>query len=166
MTDDEKKAQYAEWRAQWMERAKSVSSMEDLTTFLTELIEFKHDYNTIVEAVVAGMYATLKMLDRSKAGGLSGFQASALGLKLLAEINDWRGPFRVIRYSDMLYPQYAYRFEKTIDASTWSWLREEAVKLLHAQESRDGLEPVQAHWKSILEKFEIPFGYTLAKRDS
>jgi len=168
MTDDEKKAQYEAWRAQWMERAKTVSSMEDLTNFLGELIDFKHDYNTIVEAVVAGMYATLKALDRSKAGGLSGFQASVIGLKLLAEINGWRGPFRVLVYNNMLFPQYADRFERTIDPSTWSWLRDEAKRLL--TETRDepvGPSPrVVAHWKSIVEGFQIPFGYTLAKKDT
>jgi hypothetical protein len=58
----------------------------------------------------------------------------------------------------MLYPQYDYKFEKTISTDTWHALQEEAKKNLV---ERDPHPNVKAHWESIVEG-KIPFGYVIS----
>lgn len=40
------------------------------------------------------------------------------------------GPFSLLQYSDMLYPQYGEKFGKIIPSGVMLWLRQEAAKKL------------------------------------
>ena len=61
----------------------------------------------------------------------------------------------------MLYPQYEYKFDKTISPETWSALQNEASRKL--QESSGFVHPdVVKHWKNIVDG-KVPFGYKVKK---
>lgn len=81
-------------------------------------------------------------------------------------ILDWEYPcnecgLKLIDYDKMLYPQYEYRFRKTIDESTWNRLQETAKK--HLEERDDYVsDNVKAHWESIVAG-KVPFGYYVTK---
>ena len=62
----------------------------------------------------------------------------------------------------MLYPQYEYKYEKTIDKITWENLQKAAKKNL--EESPDAHPDVIKHWQSIVDG-NIPFGYKIKKED-
>lgn len=153
-------------RAKWLTEAREVSTPQQLGTFLEMLANHPHDYNTCVEATVAALLATMRVM--SKRLGLTGFQASVIALKVAAEIMVIRGPLKLIRYEQMLYPQNEHYFAREISPDTWSWLRaaaESKVKF-YLEEKDPHVHPaVLEHWKSIL-SFKIPFGYTLEKARS
>ena len=79
-------------------------------------------------------------------------------------IRDWtysnnKCGMKITDYDDMLYPQYGYKFEKTISTDTWHAIQEEAKKRLA---ETDYAHPnVKAHWESIIAG-NIPFGYTIS----
>lgn len=65
---------------------------------------------------------------------------------------------RLIDYDNMLYPQYGYKFEKTISANTWEGLQKQAKENIKAKINAH--PDVIEHWNSIANG-EIPFGYTV-----
>ena len=93
--------------------------------------------------------------------GITGFQA---GFVMWDFIRDWnyrsnKCGMKITDYDDMLYPQYAYKFEKIIGPAIWADLQETAKKRL---EELDNVHPiVKAHWQSIVDGI-VPFGYTVA----
>ena len=75
-------------------------------------------------------------------------------------MTEYRGkPLALIDYTKMLYPQYNYKFEKTISTSTWEYLQKETKKKI--EETPDANVNVIAHWKSIVNG-TIPFGYKIS----
>ena len=65
----------------------------------------------------------------------------------------------LIDYDNMLYPQYAYKFEKTIAPNTWKSLQE-AVREKIEQDGEYAHPEVLKHWKSIADGI-VPFGYQI-----
>jgi hypothetical protein len=69
----------------------------------------------------------------------------------------------MIDYDNMLFPQYAYKFEKTISSDIWKLLQEEAQRKL--EEDSDYANPdVINHWKSIVDGV-VPFGYKIEEEN-
>lgn len=78
--------------------------------------------------------------------------------RLFREILNARGPVKIIKYEDMLYPQHRYLFSKTIDKDTADWLQVEARKRL--DENPDAPEETKRHWRKLGDG-TLPFGYKL-----
>jgi hypothetical protein len=153
---------------QWRKEAKE-QTLETLPAWLKHLSEdYDHDYGTICHAIALGAYAAAGVVDRGPHGGITGFQASAIMWEFMRYWNNIEGPCRLMQYSNMLYPQYEDKYNKTIDKSTWEWLQKEArAKLYRVAEDRLGgqLEPttlVLEHWQTIIDG-KVPFGYTIEK---
>lgn len=148
---------------QWREEAETVESVD---AFIDKLVtEYQHDYGTIVHACHSVMLAALNKLNRSEQGGITGFQASCLGWVLVPKmfcIEDGT-PLRLIDYSNMLYPQYADRFQKTISPDTWAFLQKEAEE---SEKDPNFIEhatsEVKSHIRAIREG-HVPFGYTVVE---
>jgi hypothetical protein len=145
-------------REGWYGRARGVT-LKTLHGFLAELAEFPHDYNTIVYATAAAALAAACALDKSPNGGITGFQAGAVFWEFFGEWMHERGkPARMVRYENMLFPQYEDHFQKTITPSTWKWLQEQAKKNL--AESGHAAPGIRAHWENIVDG-RVPFGYSV-----
>lgn len=145
---------------EWFKEAK-LQTLNTLPSFMEHVInDYVHDYGTVCHAVSACALAAAWAANRSEGarGGITGFQA---GFTLFDFIFQWQYPsnktgLRIINYDDMLYPQYQYKFEKTIGKSTWESLQKEAKTRL---EERGRLaDRVKAHLESIVNG-SVPFGY-------
>lgn len=143
---------------QWYAASESMT-LADLPAFLALLTtEYKHDYGTIVHAITAAGLAAMRAVNRSPAGGISGFQASGVMWEFVKRWLHENGPLRLVMYDRMLFPQYEEDFDRTITPQVFKFLQIEASKNLAKAEH----EPVDAkvldHWKSIA-KGQVPFGY-------
>ena len=92
--------------------------------------------------------------------GITGFQA---GCVMWDFIKDWsfRGNkcgLKIVNYDDMLYPQYNYKFQKTIKKDTFEALQKAAENNLKKHQFSSSA--VIKHWKSIVDG-NVPFGYII-----
>lgn len=143
---------------EWFEEAKK-QTVDILPQFINHIMsDYQHDYGTICHAIAAAALAATYAADNTPRGGITGFQASFV---MWDYIKQWMKPnnecgLKLIDYDDMLYPQYEYKYEKTISSETWRRLQEEAAKNL--KEVDYAVNEVCAHWQSIVDG-KIPFGY-------
>jgi hypothetical protein len=141
-------------RDEWMTEAKN-QTLETLPAFLEKLSKHQHDYGTICRAIAAAGIAAMWALEKSPAGGITGFQAGCI---IWDVIDAWgafsSGPKRMVTYDELLYPQYKDKF-KTISKDTWEWVQAEARKNL--EKNGPAHERVQEHWRSIVNG-SVPFG--------
>lgn len=146
--------------AKWYE-ARPTNAAE-LTALIEDILSVEHTYSSIVEGVAAAACAAARTINaHPEQGGITGFQASFVMWRFLEHFMQMRGPLRVVRYEEMLYPQHADRFEKTISADTFKTLQEEAVaKLGRIETDGDVDSEVVAHWRSIADG-TVPFGYKI-----
>ena len=137
-------------------------SLEKLPAFLKKLTkEYRHDYGTICHALTAGAIATMWAMNRTPQGGITGFQASCIMWEFIKQWMGYKTPMRLIKYEEMLYPQYAHKFNNTISTETWKFLQDEANKKLA---EKGAVETVRIHWQSIADGI-VPFGY-IVKEES
>lgn len=143
----------------WKAEAASVT-LETLPAFLTKLTtEYQHDYGTICHALAAAMHAAFHAVEGSPAGGITGFQASCVMWQVLQNTFHIEAPARLLNYRNLLYPQYADKFQ-TIDPETWDAVRKIAQENLES--APEHMHPeVRAHMESVAEGV-IPFGLRLA----
>jgi hypothetical protein len=140
----------------WMEEAKKVKTLSQLMEFHVHLTEdYDHDYGTIVHAIAAAMMASFSVMNESKQGGITGFQASCLGWEMIEKFMG-KMPMggRLQNYNDLMYPQLSYRFN-SITSETASKIKDGAIS--HLKEGGTAHPDVIAHWKKLAEG-EIPFG--------
>lgn len=151
-------------REDWYERAKN-QTLETLPTFLKELADYPKDYNTSVYAIgAAAVAASWAMNNEGCYGGITGFQGGCVMWEYVEHWMGYKGPMKLTQYNDMLYPQYAYRYDKTMTEDTWVWLKQEARKNLEEwMEGKCDPNPrVTNHWLKIVNG-EMPYGYILEK---
>jgi hypothetical protein len=144
-------------------------TMETLPAFMELALNRSQDYGTICVAIGYCAVAAAKAANRSKHGGITGFQASAVFWEF---VRGWgtfgEGPKRMVNYTNLLYPQHCDDFT-TISSDTWDWVKEEAAKNIAESEGPTGkigsddfyVAPhpdVLAHWKRIVESDRPPFG--------
>ena len=152
---------------EWFAEARK-QTVETLPAFMNHLMsDYDHDYGTVVHAISACAVAAAWAADNTPDGGITGFQASFI---MWDFIRQWSKPdnkcgLRLVDYDLFLYPQYEYRFEKTMDEDNWDAIQKEAQRLLdEASEGYPDKHPVHpdviAHWKSIVDG-HLPFGYSV-----
>lgn len=138
-------------------------TLETLPEFMRHVMnDYEHDYGTVCHAVAACAIAAAWAANNADGarGGITGFQA---GFVMWDFIRQWSYPsvkttMRILNYDDMLYPQYEYKYQKTIDSDTWKLLQKAAKKNL--EEKDYAHKDVVDHWKSIVDG-NVPFGYTV-----
>ena len=140
------------------EDRKNINSFDELISFLQNVKEnYNHGYEEAPRAIAQAALATAWYL--SSEFGITGFQA---GFVMWDFILDWqyidnKCGLRMIDYDYMLYPQYEYKFKKTLSTETFELLQKEAKKLL---EEHVGNPLVIEHWQSIVDG-KVPFGYKI-----
>ncbi len=140
-------------------------TLDTLRPFIDEaLAEGGKGYGEICVALGAIAAAAAKAADRSPQGGITGFQAGAVFWEFVRQWGVFdEGPKKILCYRDVLYPQSCYKFKQAFDAETWTWLQDNAKKLL--AESGDHAHPnVVAHWK-MLAAGALPEGFSLTSED-
>ena len=132
---------------------------EELPDFFARIVHgYNHDYGTACHAVAACALAAAWAACGDNDIGLSGFQA---GFVMWDFIKNWtktanKCGLKLVDYDDFLYPQYWYKYEKTISRDIWEGIQKEAK---HRLETEGNVHPeVLNHWRKIAEGI-VPFGY-------
>ena len=133
---------------QWYIDARA-QSLATLPEFLRHLsYDYAHDYGTICHAIAAAGIAAMWAVERSPSGGITGFQSGCIMWEVIRAWGSFpEGPKRMVSYEDMLYPQYAHKFEKVISQNTWDWLIAEAKKHIAASPDTNVHSDVARHWQ-------------------
>lgn len=144
---------------EWYKQAKAMT-LEKLLEFLRHLTEdYGHDYGTICHAIAASAIAAAWAVERAPCGGITGFQAGAVMWEFISKWMSYEGkPLRLMKYEDMLFPQYATKF-RSISTETWQWLQDEAKKQMACCDGAV-VPSVKEHWQSIIDG-RVPFGYAV-----
>lgn len=149
-----------EMRDELREKRKNIHTFEELTAFLDDVEKnYGHGYGDAPRAIAQASLAVAWYL--ADKYGITGFQA---GFVMWDFIRDWnysgnKCGMKLVDYDNMLYPQYDYKFEKTISSDTWNAIRDEAKQRL--VETEYAHPNVKAHWEKIIAG-NIPFGYTVS----
>lgn len=136
---------------------KNIKSLEDLTNYIQNIKDnYNIGYGTAPRAIAQAALATAWYL--SDVFGITGFQA---GCVMWDFIRDWSFShnecgLKIVDYDTMLYPQYDYKFQKTISKDTFEALQKAAKNNLETHEFAHS--DVVKHWKSIVDG-NVPFGY-------
>lgn len=142
------------------EKRKGVNTFEELISFLRDVKEnYNTTYGVAPRAIAQAALAVAWYL--SSEFEITGFQASFITWEFIYGFGrpDSKCGLKLVDYDDMLYPQYQYRYEKTISKDTWDKIQEQAK---HNLDNIDHASPnVINHWKSIVSG-KIPFGYTVS----
>lgn len=154
----EESPEFAAIKEEWFNTAKSIKNPEEFTDFYNHLMnDYRHDYGTIVHAIGAITVAAAQMAAIEQ--GITGFQASLI---MWSFIMEWVYPYnkcglKLICYDDMLYPQYAHKFDKTISKEVMDSLQKEAEKQMK-ENGRNCHKDVYSHWSRLALGIP-PFGY-------
>jgi hypothetical protein len=156
-----KKEELKVLRQSWYDEARKQTN-ETIPSFLQKLFEYNHDYNTICYACGAAAVAAATAIDNHS---ITGFQANAIMWEFVTEwLQEQDKPMRLVKFENMLYPQYKSDFDKTILQETADWLISKAKEKLELYTDLAAHPDVLAHWKSLA-KGELPFGYRIVKEN-
>ena len=147
-----------ETKQELKDKRKNIKSFDDLVEFIKDVDEhYNIGYGDAPRAIAQAALATAWYL--SGRFGITGFQA---GATMWDFIQDWgsiaelTNCAKLVDYDNLLYPQYEYKFDKSIDSETWENIQKAAKKLLS---DRDYAHPnVIKHWQSIVDG-KVPFGF-------
>lgn len=146
---------------EWFAEARK-QTMDTLPAFIDKIMNgYVHDYGTICHAVAACAIAAAWAANSAPSGGITGFQAGFVMWDFIKQwsFSDNECGLKIMDYDNMLYPQYEYRFEKTISPETWKKLQEKAKeRLLMDRHTAHPL--VVEHWERIADG-NVPFGYVV-----
>lgn len=138
-------------------KRKDIKTFDDLVAFLKDVRDnYGNGYGEAPRAMAQAALAVAWYL--SSEFGITGFQA---GFVMWDFIKGWikthnECGLKLVDYDDMLYPQYDYKFERTISSSVWENLQKQAKENLESNEHAS--QNVITHWKSIVSG-KVPFGY-------
>jgi len=113
---------------QWYKDARE-QFIDELPGFINHLLnDYNHDYGTICHALSAGAIATITAMNKSPQGGITGFQAGAIMWEFIRHWNyaGNKTGLSILDYDNFLYPQYEYRYQKTIRPDIWKAIQEQA----------------------------------------
>lgn len=147
----------------WFEEAKKVT-FDTLPAFMKRVMDdYEHDYGTVCHAIAACSLAAAWAANDMKGarGGITGFQS---GFVMWGFVQHWlmiKGPMKLVKFEEMLFPQYEDQFDKTISKDTMKWLVEQAKEKL-AGDNEFMHADVLEHLKGVA-KGLVPFGYRVVK---
>lgn len=161
--EDEEKSKSVNWDE--LKKESEDVTLDNLKEFIEKLVENgRGSYDGAVKAT--GLAASAIAWIMCKKLDLTGFQASAVNFEFL---RDWyyrsnKTGLRIINYDDFLYPQYEYKYQKTISKDLWDAMQKAAAdEIENAKEKSYTVnESVANHWRSIIEG-KVPFGYVVTE---
>ena len=146
-----------EVKKELQDKRKEIKTFDDLVAYLKDIKDnYDCGYGGAPRAIAQASVAVADYL--SSEFGITGFQAS---FAMWNFIRDYvytgnKCGLRIINYDDMLYPQYSFKFQKTITSETFNALQRQARENL--KEYQSAAERVALHWQKIANG-EVPFGY-------
>lgn len=153
---------YEDYKKEIIELSTGIKSIDDLPEVCHKILDgYFHTYSTIVDAIGACCIAAAWAADRSEHGGISVFQAGCVMWYFIRNYmyrNNKVG-LKITDYDDMLFPQNADKFEKTIPRHIFESLQKAAEEKL-AKDNGYAHPNVVEHWINITEG-EVPFGYKI-----
>ena len=150
---------------EWQEHVTHIKTIEEFNDFFNSLMNnYYFDYGTQCRAI--GLLAVAAAWLGANTEPITGFQASFVMWEF---IQNWtyrnnKTGLRIVDYNNMLYPQYEYKFDKTISPETWNALQSEASRKLQ-ESSEFAHSDVVKHWKSIVDG-KVPFGYKVKNEEN
>lgn len=141
------------------EERRSINSLDELVEYIKNVKDnYNIGYGTAPRAIAQAALATAWYL--SKEFGITGFQA---GCVMWDFITDWsytnnKCGLKIVDYDNMLYPQYNYKFQKTISLDTYEALQKAARENL--ENTKYAHIDVVKHWQYIADG-NVPFGYVV-----
>lgn len=167
MITEEKKEMWRKDFENWISKANhGINDPEDLKNFTENLLIYCSNlkgedyYEQTADSTKAMLWAVIQMC--KKLFGLSLFQMGCILWDFIdrAIIEEHDVGMELVNYNNMLYPQYDYRFEKTITKETWEAMQQKAKELLENNKKAiiSANEEVIEHWQSIIDG-KVPFGY-------
>lgn len=150
--------EFAELKEKWFDKARKIESFPELEEFYNYLFgSYYHDYGTTIHAISAFAVAAANLTACEQ--GITGFQA---GFVMWDFIKHWNHQYnkcglRLVDYDNMLYPQYAHKFDKTISKEVMDSLQKEAEKQMK-ENGRNCHKDVYSHWSRLALGIP-PFGY-------
>lgn len=153
-------------RNELTEKRKNICSFDELIRFLEDIASnYNCGYGNAPIAIAQACLAVAWFF--SKEFGITGFQASFVMWDFIFgwQKRNNKTSLKLVDYDEMLYPQYAYKFEKMISKDTWKQIQKAAKDLLeeaHKNTKTQNVHPlVYQHWKEIASG-KVPFGYELS----
>lgn len=147
----------------WYEQAET-QTPESIAGFIKRLTtNYNHDYGTICHAVAASAIGAAYAVNSTPQGGITGFQSGAIMWEFIKHWNHSHNEcgLKMLDYDNLLYPQYEYKFAKTISKHTWEQLQKQAAdSLVKVENGGIASSNVIEHWKSIVAG-NIPFGFEI-----
>lgn len=144
---------------EWFEQTRKIETIDQLTEFIDHVIsDYDHDYGTVCHAI--GAAAVAAAWYGANVEGITGFQASFVMwdfIKYWIKKHNECG-LKLVDYDDFLYPQYQYKYDKTISRDVWMRIQEKAKNNLESEEL--ACPEVRNHWTNIACGI-VPFGYKL-----
>jgi len=145
---------------EWYREAKNMK-LDNLTEFINKLMnDYNHDYGTICHALTAGGIATMWAMNNEPHGGITGFQA---GHVMWEFIKNWQYSsnkcgLKMVDYDNFLYPQYEYKYQKTISKDVWNNIKKQAEEGIERADTEykkylDDVEQYKIDVKNYLEKY-------------
>lgn len=150
-------------RDELIENREGITTLYELKNYIEDVEKnYNYDYGVVPRAIAQATLATADYLGYKM--GITGLQASIV---MWDFIMGWYYPhnkcgLKLTNYDDMLYPQYEYKFEKTISKDTWEAIQKQAKAKL--EENGYAHPDVIEHWKSIAAG-NVPFGYKVENDD-
>jgi hypothetical protein len=133
------------------EKAPTPETADELSAYVSSLVDREHDYGTCVYAM--SLAATAAFNHVAHKLGVSGFQASCADLDIVRRTRHMEGPFMLIDGDNMLFPQYNLRKQLDEALSEWrGWAAKEAQKKLASTETAH--PDVIRHWRSLADYVE------------
>jgi hypothetical protein len=146
--------------ALWYEEA-SKQTLATLPEFVRRLAtRYDHDYGTICHACAAAAVGAAHAVNRGPTGGITGFQGGAVMWEFIGHWQHYKGPMRLMRYEELLYPQNV-RPMLELSKETFEWLQLEARK--HLRERGRANPDVVKHWERLAAG-RVPEGFYLEEK--
>lgn len=123
-----------EYRDQVYEVAEKIGTPDEFVAFILQIESHEHDYGTIVYACSAAAIAGFNVMNRSKQGGITGFQAGCLMWEMVRKFGMFsEGPLRIQDFDQIRYPQYDDKWPVRITPASAAVLQERARKMVDEQ---------------------------------
>ena len=133
------------------EKAPTPGAIEELSEYITSLVDRKHDYGTCVYAMSLAATATFNYVARNL--GVTGFQASCADLDVMRRTRAMDCPFILLKAEDMIYPQFNLPANLQEAMQEWVvWCSEECARKLANNKQEDIHPKVWAHWVALANK--------------
>lgn len=132
-------------------KAPTPDTVADLSTYINKLVNRQHDYGTCCYAMSLAATAAFNFVAHKL--GVTGFQASCADMDILRRTRHIEGGFRIMKYDDLLYPQYCddEHFPSWRDLLKDKDIAKQLAKKAKAKlkKNPNAHEDVVAHWRKL-----------------